>query len=306
MELFLDGVKQELPELTKQINITTLSRVDEYFTKLEQDLKIQKKLLQENIQNEINKGIEMEYEIPRHALIDDSVPYIQFKKELYTTDENVDNFYFGLQERTSSINDFIWTNNIKQIQRLITKKHLFKINTNLHSNEFVVYIKLKCLPNWFFDSSYMAYGITVDISYITNYGRFINIFENLYQETGHNSKYYSSREKLNEYSHNIETPLTYKMPAIFTKIIDAIYKEDTTLLQECCSEYHSKIIENKRLKEENKMILETIKQPYEDMKPKYEMLEKENTEIKLENARLKKELELMQIKIDEIHKLYLM
>ena len=141
MELFLDGVKQELPELTKQIDVKTLSRLDEYFTKLEQDLKIQKKLLQENIQNEINKGIEMEYEIPRHALIDDSVPYIQFKKELYTTVENVDNFYFGLAKNNNSIFSWIKDRNIAEFKSLNPLK--FNINTNLPSNEFVVYIKFK-------------------------------------------------------------------------------------------------------------------------------------------------------------------
>jgi hypothetical protein len=49
MELFLEDVKQELPELTREIDLKTMSRVDEYFAKLENDLKIQKKLLQENI-----------------------------------------------------------------------------------------------------------------------------------------------------------------------------------------------------------------------------------------------------------------
>jgi hypothetical protein len=301
MELFLEDVKQELPELTREIDVKTMSRVDEYFAKLENDLKIQKKLLQENIQNEINKGIELEYEIPRHSLIDDTVPYIQFKKELYTTDCNVNNFYFGLVKANNSTCIWINDRNIAGLNSL--NPLIFKINTILPKNEYVVYIKLKCLPNWFFGNN--GYGITVDISYITNYGRFNNIFENLYNQEPKSSTY-TIKKIINESLHKTAEPLTYKMPAIFTKIIDAIYKEDTNLLQQCCSEYHSRYLENKKLKEENEMILDTIKRPYEELKPKYEILEKENTEIKLENVRLKKELEMLKITLDEVHKLYRM
>ena len=113
MDLLLNNIKETLPELTNKIDTKTLSRVDEYFTKLENDLKVQKKILQENIQNEINKGIEMEYEIPKHTLIDDSVNYIQLKKELYTIKETIPNFYFinlsGFQCRYST--------NIEEFQR---------------------------------------------------------------------------------------------------------------------------------------------------------------------------------------------
>ena len=89
----LDVVKKELPELTTSLDSKTLDNVDKYFSKLENDLKIQKAKLQIDIQNEINKGIEIEYEIPKHSLIDDSVPYIQMKPELYSL-VKIDKFDF--------------------------------------------------------------------------------------------------------------------------------------------------------------------------------------------------------------------
>jgi len=89
----LDVVKKELPELTTSLDSKTLDNVDKYFSKLENDLKIQKAKLQIDIQNEINKGIEMEYEIPKHSLIDDTVPYIQMKPELYSL-VKIDKFDF--------------------------------------------------------------------------------------------------------------------------------------------------------------------------------------------------------------------
>ena len=254
MNDFLDGVKQELQEVTNQIDIRTLSRVDEYFTKLEQDLKMQKKLLQEKIQKEMYKDFEIENKIPKHALIDVSVPYIQFKKG-YNSTRKVDNFYFGKAEE--DVNGcFKWKSEIEIFQQELVKynKFLFKINQNLPKEEFVIYIKFKCYPNWFYNKNGNndIYGETIDITYITNYGRFANIFENLHALNIIGQNQYGIKDKLCDMlkSEDIQ-PLTYKMPAIFTKIIDAIYNENTSLMQECCSEYLTRYIENKKLKEEN-------------------------------------------------------
>jgi regulator of replication initiation timing len=95
------------------------------------------------------------------------------------------------------------------------------------------------------------------------------------------------------------------MPKIFIKILNAIKDENTELLQECLEEYHTRYIENKRLKSENENILETIKKPYDDIKPKYEILVKEHDELKLEYEKLKHEFELLKIKMEEQRKLYM-
>ena len=168
-------------------------------------------------------------------------------------------------------------------------------------------------------------GFTCNITYITNYGRFINNIFTLYEQCGSYYHILGKKETLRLTNDSIQVlntsggithynfsdinvkpkPLTYRMPVIFIKILDAIHNENTELLQECFQEYHSRYIENKPLKEENKMILETIKQPYEEMKPKYEILEKENKAIKEENAKLKMELELLKIKMEETKKMYM-
>ena len=74
---FLDVVKKELPELTTSIDSKTLE--------LEKDLKMQKAKLQTADLHKI------EYEIPKHSLIDDCVPYIQMKPELYRNINRIKN-----------------------------------------------------------------------------------------------------------------------------------------------------------------------------------------------------------------------
>ena len=305
MDLLLNNIKETLPELTNKIDTKTLSRVDEYFTKLENDLKVQKKILQENIQNEINKGIEMEYEIPKHTLIDDSVNYIQLKKELYTIKETIPNFHFMDQSGFQPS----YSKNIAEFQRhFSTHKcfRLFKTAVQLPKNEFITYIVFKLLPsNQQIQNSgapiTYIFNWVVKINFITNYGRCIvqqyNIYNQVYRHNYFEYIINDTTDTINMSEIKEQHPLTYKMPVIFIKIIDAIYTENTSLLQECCEEYHNRYIENKKLKEENKIILETIKHPYDEMKPKYEMLIEEN-------KRLKKEIELMKIEMNEIHKLY--
>lgn len=315
----LDVVKKELPELTTLLNSKTLNNVDKYFSKLENDLKIQKAKLQTDIQNEINKGIEMEYEIPKHSLIDDSVPYIQMKPELYTL-KTIDNFYFKLEEYGNN------RNNAKKLYKFCEDNKILEKFTKpviLPINEYVVYIKF-----YYVISSHLLGVITYNkdaiysifnITYITNYGRIVKMFlyeigfgKTTQQTFTLNTDCIIAHHNINNIitynfsDKNVKpNPLTYRMPTIFIKILDAIHNENTELLQECFQEYHSRYIENKTLKEENKRILETIKQPYEEMKPKYEMLEKENKIIKEDNARLKLELELLKIKMEETKKMYM-
>ena len=321
----LDVVKKELPELTTSIDSKTLDNVDKYFSKLENDLKIQKAKLQIDIQNEINKGIEMEYEIPRHSLIDDSVPYIQMKPELYTLTK-IDNFDFKLEEYGDSRNHGKKFDKYCEAYKLLEK---FTKPVILPINEYVVYIKFyyviskQTLGTTTYNDNYT--NSVFNITYITNYGRIIKKISKFnFLDILDRNKFTLNEDSItqlfitsNVYQNYVTTynfsdinvkpnPLTYRMPAIFIKILDAIHNENTELLQECFQEYHSRYIENKTLKEENKMILETIKQPYEEMKPKYEILEKENKAIKEENARLKLELELLKIKMEETKKMYMM
>jgi len=320
----LDVVKKELPELTTSLDSKTLDNVDKYFSKLENDLKIQKAKLQIDIQNEINKGIEMEYEIPKHSLIDDTVPYIQMKPELYTL-KTIDKFDFKISKPYVSKDISTFRSNFNGHKNL----RLFGIPVIVPLNEYVVYIKFHCPYRRHTYSSRDSSNNTTDafycdITYITNYGRFINKKFELYEYSDYSIidtkiTFTLDKEYITEYNsnnnrtatHNFSdknvkpNPLTYRMPSIFIKILDAIHNENVEILQECFQEYHSRYIENKTLKEENKMILETIKQPYEEMKPKYEMLEKENKVIKEENARLKLELELLKIKMEETKKMYM-
>jgi hypothetical protein len=319
----LDVVKKELPELTTSLDSKTLDNVDKYFSKLENDLKIQKAKLQTDIQNEINKGIEMEYEIPKHSLIDDSVPYIQMKPELYTL-KTIDKFDFKKPDHYGNVIKDIssFRSNFDRHKNL----RLFGVPVIVPVNEYVVYIKFHCPYRRHHYSNNTIDAFSCNITYITNYGRFINKNFSVYEQNGNvyyimdiKNTFWLDRDSIIEdnsngqriATHNFSdknvkpNPLTYRMPAIFIKILDAIHNENTELLQECFQEYHSRYIENKTLKEENKMILETIKQPYEEMKPKYEMLEKENKDIKEENARLKLELELLKIKMEETKKMYM-
>ena len=316
-----------MPELTTSLDSKTLDNVDKYFSKLENDLKIQKAKLQIDIQNEINKGIEIEYEIPKHSLIDDSVPYIQMKPELYTL-KTIDKFDFKKTDLNGNVSKdiSIFINNFNGHKNL----RLFGIPCIVPVNEYVVYIKFHCpyLKYQYWNNNYQTTidAFSCNITYITNYGRFINKKFWLYGQNGNNysimddkNTFRLDRDSIIEYNSNNQhfarhnfsdknvkpNPLTYRMPAIFIKILDAIHNENVELLQECFQEYHSRYIENKTLKEENKMILETIKQPYEEMKPKYEILKKENKVIKEENARLKLELELLKIKMEETKKMYM-
>lgn len=322
----LDVVKKELPELTTSIDSKTLDNIDKYFSKLENDLKMQKVKLQTDIQNEINKGIEMEYAIPKHSLIDDSVPYIQMKPELYTV-AKIDKFDFKKTDYNGNIDKNIsnFRNNFNGHKNL----RLFGVPVIVPENEYAVYIKFHCpyirYQYWSGQNHQTIDAFSCSITYITNYGRFINKNFSVYEQNGNyfimdkKNTFTLDRDCIIEYNSNSQriatynfsdinvkpNPLTYRMPAIFIKILDAIHNENTELLQECFQEYHSRYIENKTLKEENKMILETIKQPYEEMKPKYEILEKENKAIKEENAKLKMELELLKIKMEETKKMYM-
>ena len=81
----LDVVKKELPELTSSIDSKTLDNVDKYFSKLEKDLKMQKEKLQTADLHKI------EYEIPKHSLINDCMPYIQMEPELYRNINRIKN-----------------------------------------------------------------------------------------------------------------------------------------------------------------------------------------------------------------------
>jgi hypothetical protein len=322
----LDVVKKELPELTTSLDSKTLENVDKYFSKLENDLKIQKAKLQTDIQNEINKGIEMEYEIPKHSLIDDTVPYIQMKPELYTL-KTIDKFDFKNIDCFGNIYRDI-SNYFQRYFNGHKNLRLFGVPVIVSENEYLVYIKFYCPylkhQYWNCNNQQTTDAFSCNITYITNYGRFINKKFSVYEQNNYSimdikNTFTLDRDSIIEYNsngqkiatHNFSdknvkpNPLTYRMPAIFIKILDAIHNENTELLQECFQEYHSRYIENKTLKEENKMILETIKQPYEEMKPKYEMLEKENKVIKEENARLKLELELLKIKLEETKKMYM-
>lgn len=318
----LDVVKKELPELTTSIDSKTLDNIDKYFSKLENNLKMQKVKLQTDIKNEINKGIEMEYAIPKHSLIDDSVPYIQMKPDLYTV-AKIDNFDHKKFYSDGTINkDF---QNFLRYFKGHKNLRLFGVPVIVPENEYAVYIKFHCpyirYQYWNCNNNQIIDGFTCNITYITNYGRFINKIFTLYEQyqiqdnketlrlTNDSIQVLNTSGGITHYNFsdiNVKPkPLTYRMPAIFIKILDAIHNENTELLQECFQEYHSRYIENKTLKEENKMILETIKQPYEEMKPKYEILEKENKVIKEENAKLKMELELLKIKMEETKKMYM-
>ena len=73
----LDVVKKELPELTSSIDSKTLE--------LEKDLKMQKEKLQTADLHKI------EYEIPKHSLIHDCMPYIQMEPELYRNINRIKN-----------------------------------------------------------------------------------------------------------------------------------------------------------------------------------------------------------------------
>jgi hypothetical protein len=318
----LETASPSLSTLTSTINKDTIENVDKYFLKLEQDLKKQKQQLQCEIQNEINKGIEMEYEIPRHQLIDSTVPYIQMIKELYT-ERNLINTY----SNTCYSRNYSQMSIDIYLQYFHTHKNLrlFGVPVILTKNEYVVYILFKFKNNIIHDNMDMLY---VDIIYITNYGRFITktfclssnkitcadiitdriqvIGDNgLFEEFNFNEYGQSCSNKTYTFSEITQTTLPYRLPTIFIKIFNAIYKEDTNLLQKCCKEYHDRYMDNKKLKEENKNILESIKNPYETMKPKYEKLLTENEELKKDNASLKMELELMKIKMEEIRKMYM-
>jgi len=238
--------------------------------------------------------------------------------------KTIHKFDFKKQE----IDSFIISKDIIKFQTHFASHknlRLFGVPVIVPENEYVVYIKFHCPFKR--TCNIISYGHTItesflcNITYITNYGRFINKNFELYYGNGIKDTnepnltlnkdsitqtYYNNNQNYNFSDINVKpNPLTYRMPVIFIKILDAIHNENTELLQECFQEYHSRYIENKTLKEENKMILETIKQPYEEMKPKYEMLEKENKVIKEENARLKLELELLKIKMEETKKMYI-
>ena len=333
----LDCTKTTLPTLINSINVKTLSNVDKYFGKLAKDLENQKNSFMLNIQNEINKGIEMEYEIPDHSLIDYSVPYIQMKPDLYTIKDKINNFNFRIGIGYNG-NSWRWSIDIQDFcknfanhNKLITHKNLklFCVPIILPKNEKIVYINFQCPYNKFTYSGGGQITNNLDIfyviiTYITNYGRFINKQFDIYSSP--NGQYpriddckdkfkieddilttieYNGYKKEYYLDDITEEPLTFKMPTIFMKIIDAINSENTELLQECFAEYHSRYIENKTLKLENKTIIDTIKAPYEDMKPKYDNLIIENTELKMANAKLTMELELLKIQMLETRKLYM-
>jgi hypothetical protein len=331
---YLDNIKANIPNFLQINNKKSLTIIKDYFNKVETDLKQHCVNLQTHIQDEINKGIEIEYEIEPHPLVD-SQPYIKLTLDFYdpkTKHNNID--YKCNLPNYSSLGQFI------KIFEAHKNKRLFGVPNILTENEYVVYIKFHCPDKkiqYHIGNNYNYYDIiTVNITYITNYGRFINSIFDIY--SGYDNSYPNIEDintsseivisnnqitysKYNNYirGQNLsilsgypksiidatEKPLTYKMPKIFIKILNAIKDENTELLQECLEEYHTRYIENKKLKAENEHILETIKQPYDDIKPKYEILVKEHDELKLEYEKLKHEFELLKIKMEEQRKLYM-
>jgi hypothetical protein len=330
LNTYLDAIKTDIPIITKDTNKTTIVKVKEYFTKVENDLHKHCLKLQSNIQDEINKGIELEYEIEPHTLVD-SHPYVRLNIDFYCKSTSKDKYkninYKCNLPNYDTIEKFI------NLLGSITNKKKFSIPNILTENEYVVYINLLCPNrNHLYNGQIQLEIFSINLTYITNHGRFLNIKSEIYNTGSQyaqindmkDSEIILSNDKITYqyyYSHNnnssiapgypksiidaTEKPLTYKMPTIFIKILTAIYSENTQLLQECLEEYHTRYIENKKLKAENKEILETIKNPYEDMKPKYENLVKEHNDLKFAHTQLQHEYECLKIKMEEQRKLYM-
>ena len=142
-------------------------------------------------------------------------------------------------------------------------------NQKLCQNEYVIYINMKNKSSL---NSYVKYAI-----YITNYGRIIispRYSENhqCYNNNNQNIKSIAVYEnnKINYYSNYSNhsstlcltdyTPLEYRMPRLFLKILEAYNKEDTDLLQECCKDYFIKHMESKQKDDEIERLKKEIKE----------------------------------------------
>jgi len=240
---------QPIPSIYNDIKQNVKKQLENFETEFkEKCLK-----LQEETMNKLISG-ELEYKI-------DSDPYV----------ENYPIVHLKVDELLSK-NLEICNINRQDIECYLNSGHKKQNYPNekhqkLCQDEYVIYINMKNKSSL---QSYVKYAI-----YITNYGRIIISSQySEYHQCNTNNQNKSiivyENNQFNFYSsyHNRSstlnltdyTPLEYRMPRLFLKILEAYNKEDTDLLQECCKDYFIKHMESKQKDDEIERLKKEIKE----------------------------------------------
>jgi len=209
--------------------------------------------LQEETMNKLISG-ELEYKIDPNPDVE-NFPIVHLKVD-----------------KISSENLQIYNINGQDIKCYLSRVHKKQNYPNvkhqkLCQNEYVIYINMKNKSSL---NSYVKYAI-----YITNYGRIIISSQYSEYHTCNNNNQnksitiYENNKIYNLNCYNISgdtlnltdyTPLEYRMPRLFLKILEAYNKEDTDLLQECCKDYFIKHMESKQKDDEIERLKKEIKE----------------------------------------------
>jgi hypothetical protein len=230
--------------------------------------------LQEETMNKLISG-ELEYQIDSNPDVE-NFPIVHLKVDKISS-ENLQIYNINGQDLECYVNGH-------KKQNYPNEK-----NKKLCQDEYVIYINMKNKSSL---QSYVKYAI-----YITNYGRIIisSHYTEYHQCNTTNNKSIPIYEngKINYYSgysnHSSTlcltdyTPLEYRMPRLFLKILEAYNKENTDLLQECCKDYFIKHMKSKKKDDELKSKDEIIQHQTKiiiDKDLEIEKLKKEIQEIK--------------------------
>jgi len=225
--------------------------------------------LQEETMNQLISG-ELEYKIDPEPYVE-NFPIVHLKsKELMMIDLKK----YNMKQENIKIYIHNQYNTSEKLQNFPNIK-----NHKICEDEYVIFMILKNITNangYLYDNYY--------IIYITNYGR---IIQSRQYYTSHqcnsNNGYVHTSFAIYEKSDNIIlydfSPLEYRMPRLFLKILEAYNQENTDLLQECCKDYFIKHMEFKKKDDE-------LKSRDEIINKQTKLLQEKNQEI----ARLKKEI----------------
>ena len=214
--------------------------------------------LQEETMNKLISG-ELEYKIDPHQYVE-NYPIVHLKVDDVLKGQkcNISNF---------TIRDINIHGNSHYILNYPDSK-FYKLN----NTEYIIYVIFKTDYediNSYHKKKYMIY--------ITNFGRYIKSTFYKPQSDREPSSFCMLRNsQLVNYSHvggnyNTQvsqhnlvltdyTPLEYRMPRLFLKILEAYNKEDTDLLQECCKDYFIKHMESKQKDDEIERLKKEIKE----------------------------------------------
>lgn len=222
---------QPIPSIYNDIKQDVKKQLENFETEFyEKCLKLQEETMNQLILGELEYRIDPNPDVENFPIVHLKVDELLSKKlEIYNINRRDIECHIG---------------GARKKQNYPNSKH-----QKLCQDEYVIYINMinKCSIDSCLNLKY--------IIYITNYGRIIISSEckfnsnnninlgriRIYENNQIKDGYDSAALNLTDY-----TPLEYRMPRLFLKILEAYNKENTDLLQECCKDYFIKHMESKK------------------------------------------------------------